>query len=166
MTTRFKKSYDALIKAYFEGTLAKGTCLACACANIIADAQGGKISQLPPDKNGRVNFICDTNNSFWSEIFICGEPTSFVDEPFIESSKQDLLDLTGYSWEEMMLVERAFESTCRLNNTHYGHCTQQEILKDQFNGLSAVVDVLCELDNIPNEDKSFNLKFREHPQLA
>jgi hypothetical protein len=43
MTQRFEKAYNALYNAFMNGTLAKGTCAACAVGNIVADAMGAKI---------------------------------------------------------------------------------------------------------------------------
>lgn len=38
MKTRFNKAIDALVHAYFTGTLAKGDCSFCAVGNIVAGA--------------------------------------------------------------------------------------------------------------------------------
>src|SRR5688572_25109377 len=42
---RFTKAYDSLITAFYDGTLAKCTCLACACGNILLSALG-----IPPTR--------------------------------------------------------------------------------------------------------------------
>ena len=64
MTTRFKNAYDALYKAFMNGTLAKGSCSACAIGNIVSAAQKGTIEII----NNEV--FSSTRSHFWSKIFI------------------------------------------------------------------------------------------------
>lgn len=60
MTERFQKAYDALVNAFFDGTLAKGTCKACAVGNIVGAACGATIKY-----NKRYGeFSSDKDNSF------------------------------------------------------------------------------------------------------
>lgn len=151
-TERFNRAYNALIRAYFEGTLAKGTCAACAVGNICADAIGVKL--IPGD------FANYGDNAQWMWLFHF--------RPSIENMNRAILLIsrTGYSVEEITVIESAFEFGASIAYMRYDEFGEQQILEDQFNGLSAVVDVLCELDNVENTDKALNNEFRNHPKLV
>lgn len=186
MTARFEKAYNALVNAYFEGTLAKGICVACAVGNIVAVGAGARInvSELPW---GDPLYECLYENDFWGTLFSTskGIQRKYVTypngmtfcEPYktlvceeemavISKQREKLLRLTGYSDVELAEVEKAFETNTKIDFTNYKAHTEQEVLEDQFNGLSAAVDVLVRLDNIENENKQYNKKFREHPLLC
>lgn len=51
---RFDKAFAALVAAFFNNTLAKGNCAACAIGNITASANGVKLYQNKED--GKVNY--------------------------------------------------------------------------------------------------------------
>lgn len=176
MATRFEKAYNALIKGYFEGTLAKGTCVACAVGNIIADAQGDAIRRITCSESlygtheGVIaaeyeKFICDNNNTWWSKLFCTGFLGLQYRNRELPIIASKLFDLTGYTDDELAMVEFAFEQNSVIPCTLYEGMDELKVLEDQFNGLSAVVDVLIKLDNIDNEDNKYNKKFREHPKL-
>ena len=104
MTARFKFAYDALCEAFFNGTLAKGTCMACACGNIVAKAAGfqtyvprfGKRTMDPR----MPNWWCNRLISFLEERpFYVDE--GYGENPIIEK-------LTGYNRYEMVEIENAF----------------------------------------------------------
>jgi hypothetical protein len=50
MTQRFKNAIDALVYAFFNDTLAKGTCAACAVGNIVAHGWGKKVASMITSK--------------------------------------------------------------------------------------------------------------------
>ena len=155
-TERFKKAYTALVNAYHNGTLAKGTCQACAVGNIVADAMGAKIF-----KGDFGYFDCDQDNGFWSDMFCSGMTVAFISN----FKAEKLLKLTGYSYVELAKVEKAFEFNCRIEEDDYNIHSEQEILEDQFNGLSAVLDVLLELDDIQDSDNKLRADLQAHPSL-
>lgn len=168
MTQRFERAYNALVKAFFEGTLAKGICAACAVGNIVGDAMGGTVSIAGYYCNCRNKEGDTIDNSFWSYLFCTADGDQRrdfynTDETTI-NTKDRLLTLTGYEAEELARVEYAFETNSLIKYKKYDFYTEQEILEDQYNGLAAVVDVLCELDGMENAT-SYKQKFREHPQL-
>ncbi len=169
MTERFNKAYNALINAYHNDTLAKGTCLACAVGNIIADARNIKL-----EKNSSERVMPISNNideldikvqaiSFWSRAFMTdssGNQTIFSNT--ISSSV--FKELTGYTGYELSKIENVFEKNAKLFYGDYFRHTQKEILEDQFNGLSAVIDVMLELDNeVPITE--YHEKMKNHPKL-
>lgn len=155
MTERFNKAYNSLVNAFYNGTLAKGTCKACAVGNIVADAIGIK-ARVP--KNTEEHITID-DNEYWDAIVF----SSSAHNNKIEGLK--CVIATGYSGQELLLIERAFENNTDINWDEYNKSSEQDILEDQFNGLCAVVDVLLELDNIKPEEH-YKQKFREHPKLV
>lgn len=157
MTQRFEKAYSALVNAYFNGTLVKGMCTACAVGNIVADAQGGVISV----NNG---IRCTTHSNFWGALFATHRDMQVNRISIYPQEADRLLSLTGYTAHELAEVEFAFETNTKIHVNMYEVVCEQFILQDQFNGLCAVVDVLLELDNIT--DNGHKSKFREHPKLV
>lgn len=155
MTERFNKAYDALVKAYFEGTLAAGTCSACAVGNIVAAGQGGTVEKFINYDHAPV-YVCDSDNHFWS-CFLLQAPDKYQD--------LYLKSITDYSWDELAEIESAFEHHTKIKYFFYHEHDEQKVLEDQFNGLCAVVDVMCKLDGI-DSPMEYKDKFREHPQLA
>jgi hypothetical protein len=64
-------------------------------------------------------------------------------------------DVTGYNWQELAMIERAFEG-CEIpvHDPKLGPL-KFNINQDQWmlNGLFAVVDVLCEIHGMNTEEK-------------
>lgn len=165
MTERFQKAYNSLVNAYFNGTLEAGDCTDCAVGNIVWDAQG------LGDRLKKVGYNCSMPKEFlrWNRLFITvnGIQHRMIETESIEIADR-LFEYTGYTADEMKQVEYAFEVNTKIKNNGFevygsGH-TEQEILEDQFNGLSAVVDVLLELDGVEH-NSVYAAKFREHPKL-
>jgi len=166
---RFNRAYNALVKAYFEGTLAKGDCKCCAVGNIVADAEGANL-----ELDDFYNPMCDRDVEWWSYLFFTDRlhnqisrfPHSekageILDHDYLASR---LLRLTGYSEQEMAKIEYAFEINTDIHIDQYLYYTKVEILEDQYKGLAAVVDVMMELDNMA-PDPQYKAKFREHKTL-
>lgn len=181
MTQRFEKAYNSLVKAYFENTLAKGICRACAVGNIVADAQGGTVQKVlvkrqiidwftgkPTREIDKVEFTCNVNNHFWGAAFSTsgGVQSRTRSKEDADKINSELTKLTGYTLDEMAQIEYAFETNTQLQLSFYHNYSEQDILEDQFKGLSAVVDVMVELDGIENDNNRYNNKFREHPALV
>ena len=169
MTKRFEKAFNALSRSYIEGTLAKGVCTACAVGNIVADAQGGKIRSIIMPVTGEIRFTCSTMNEFWSKLFITST-TNILGIRFRKQKSTDpsvsdaeyLEKLTGYTADEMAQVEYAFECNTKIKSDKYHKKDELTILKDQYNGLCAVVDLLLSFDD--EVDTEFKLKLK-HPKL-
>ena len=150
MTQRFEKAYNALLNAFMNDTLAKGTCTACAVGNIVADAMGAKVYSQHSDSS--IVFRCSNNNDWWKEMFITGNDgqriTKISQNSEVKKLRKDILNLTGYTWRELARVEKAFEENTKIRYNKYFDYTPEEIMQDQFNGLMAVMDVLIELEEI------------------
>ena len=163
MTKRFEKAYNALLKAFMDDTLAKGTCTACAVGNIVADAMGTKVVRVSPSY-----FVCNRNNNFWSDLFVTD---AFFNKQKIYNEKSSrakyikarLKKLTGYSWKELAKIEHVFETNTKVSKGFYPLIDEKEIMEDQFNGLMAVLDVMIELDEI-KEGKQYKDAFKKKLQ--
>lgn len=160
MTERFKKAYDSLVRAFFEGTLAKGTCVACACGNIIFDAVG--ITLTKKDVVEASIELTKTAKELWSAKRGYRLGLGY----YAFSDYRDEINAAGYTAKEFAAIENAFEENTWIGATEYRCTTEQEILEDQYKGLCAVVDVLIKLDEIEEGAEEYKQKFREHPKLS
>lgn len=165
MTERFKKSYDSLVRAFFEGTLAKGTCVACACGNIIFDAIGDPVTKedvrlemTMTSASPKVEYV----GMVWSGKRVVDLSTFiFYALPQYENE----VNAAGYTTAEFAQIENAFEASTVWPVLKYKELTEDIILEDQYRGLCAVVDVLMELDGMSQGAEEYKKKFRGHPKL-
>jgi hypothetical protein len=127
-TKRFEDAVTKLYTAFHKGELDAMDCKHCAVGN-----------------------MCD-NNSNWINL----EKFGFGVESRICNQFNNS---TGYSKKELATIEYMFiygGSSLKFDNTiskyevSEGYKTKQEQKELQFKGLCAVVEYLCELDNIPN----------------
>lgn len=166
MTERFKKAYDSLVRAFFEGTLAKGTCVACACGNIIFDAIGDPVTKEDiAIEMGGFSFFRDKGDrakELWSDKRVADLITYTF---HVLPEYRDEINEAGYSADEFAKIETAFESNTIWPITKYWKLTEEQVLEDQYRGLCAVVDVLMELDNMSQGADEYKSEFRKHPKL-
>lgn len=168
MTKRFEFAYNALVQAFFDGTLAKGTCTACAVGNMVAAANDFSIERI--ETEDEIMFECDYTVEQWSNLFFTtsqrqwrrGHATKDEDVKIALS----LIEKTGYSEDELAKIEFAFETHTQILSGIYHKHSEQEILEDQYNGLCAVFEVLCKLDNVEGVDYKAKLQEREGLVLA
>ena len=153
MTTRFKNAIDALVYAFFNDTLAKGTCNACAVGNMVAHGFGKKVDR-------EYNLVCKdgVGNNEWHHAFMTNAHTGYQTIHFENFDKNGVVvccNATGYTALELAMVEKAFEKNTGIHWTNYESHQKDDIMQDQYNGLMAVVDVLCEIEGIedPTEYK-------------
>jgi hypothetical protein len=173
MTERFNKAYNALVTAFFEGTLASGSCIACACGNIIFDAIGEPLTRevfqmevskySPHDYDGEL-----VRNLHHRAGFLWANMRSFHGGSCIIPAKglEKHINESGYSVEEFVEIEKAFETNTKISISRYYNTPEQEILEDQYKGLCAVVDVLITLDEGKEDPDELKKKFRKHPKLV
>lgn len=128
---RFNRAIKALVQAFFKDNLSKGDCKKCAVGN-----------------------ICNGRND-WYEVFMTTDSgVQLIDEHMYFGETKNVIDSTGYRWEELAEIERSFETSTKIHWQEYYRHKKSAIMQDQFNGLMAVVEVLCKLDNIePTEYK-------------
>lgn len=143
MTQRTQEAIDVFLDALNEGTLAKGSCAACAVGNLAAFGMGVKIKKC----NGTNAYYCDVVNGIrndeWSYAF-CTD--SF--EQSIYESKFDLpiFQYFKFTPSELAKIEYAFERNSKINFSDYDNYTKEDIRDDQIKGLEAVVKIMLELD--------------------
>jgi len=139
---RFDEAIKALVKGYFEESLIRGSCAACAVGNIIANAMNEDII-VTKGVTGSVKDYGTWKGGFnilesWFTVF--GSRGMFGEQYILESNyrgvPREQIDSTGYSYKELARVEKAFESKG----------------EDMFTGLMAVVDVLCEIEGKSQEE--------------
>lgn len=155
MKPTFEKTVDILVKAYLNGTLEHGNCAACAVGNIIAASIGANVVAREYSwlRNGA------HISPIWDEVFCssgAGKQVVLPEEYKGWVKKQ--IDTSGYSWQELALIERTFETHSPFEDENYrdgADDADRDIEeKSMFNGLMAVVDVLAEIHGI-------DLKVRE-----
>jgi hypothetical protein len=176
MKATFEHSVSVLTKAYLNNTLAKGSCSACAVGNLIADGLG-----LVLVSHRNCLFWGATNRNpeqAWSDykqtpnwhrtlMVISGQlpaheqPMSTEPVP-IDSEEQ--LRATGYSDQELILIERAFEQASKQASIPltepvvnpadaagvFGESitTTENKERAMYLGLLAVVDVLAQIHGV------------------
>ena len=164
MTPRIQKAIDIFLDAINEGTLAKGTCTACAVGNLVAHGMGAKINYSSGfgyralDPNGRT-----VNNQKWSYFFITyrdgirkggllGRVRSFSEIARFPDL-QEAIDNIGFTLEELSQIEYAFETNTEIAFENYWKNTPEDIRADQIRGLEAVVKVMLKFDEQEDDVK-------------
>lgn len=143
MTTRFKNAIDALVYAFFNDTLGKGHCAACALGNIVAWSHGYKKKHIKDAC--RIPGTMYQSDDWTEAVWHRGQ----------EEDDLLVIEKTGYSSEELDRVETAFEGATRISVLAYHKYSKSEIMEDQYKGLMAVCEVLCDIEGIedPQEYK-------------
>lgn len=175
-TKRFDLAMSGLVGAFFSNTLAKGLCTACAVGNITAKANGIKIISINSDGSfvgtgvaelaakGASMGLSHLKNSAWNSLFFTtenGQTCNFDDTNVSKSQREAmnhgfvLIAPTGYSAAELAQIELAFETASKISHPDYDKHTEDEIKEDQYNGLVAVVDIMCRLDGMTESDAQF-----------
>jgi len=143
MKATFDNTVDILVKAYLNNTLKHGDCTACAVGNILGRrSQWNRLFVTPCD--GPV--ILPQKFAGEGEL-LYGVITSIKIESEFDrqllSESLELISESGYTVQELAMVENAFESAPRGKN-------QDEWM---FNGLMNVVDTLAIIHNIDLSSK-------------
>lgn len=143
---RFDKAIKALVDAFFNETLAKGSCSACAVGNMVAAAYGKEITCFdePESCNGILH-------NEWRFLFMTNTDTNVQYKRWSGGSMdicraEKLIIPTNYLEDELATIEWAFETNTNIKYDVYDAYSRQDIMEDQFKGLMAVVDVLCEIE--------------------
>lgn len=122
-TERFDNAVKKLYNAFHENRLEGNNCQACAVGN-----------------------LCDNDGSWYPFVSSARPSTegSYFDDtqlPLISNvPENDVMIKTGYSGNQLAKIESLFVK----------HSYSDKDKESQFLGLCAVVEYLCELDNIPN----------------
>jgi hypothetical protein len=147
MTERIQKAIDIFLDAINEGTLAKGTCTACAVGNLVAHGKGGEILKNV-GRYGYPTFKCTVENGHWANAFITDSAGQGVyEDMFSNPQVLDNVAATDFTIEELMQIELAFESNTAHCFTDYGKLSPEKVRRDQIKGLAAVVKVMLSFDS-------------------
>lgn len=147
MTPRIQKAIDIFLDAINQGTLAKGSCAACAVGNLVANGIGGKIYKKNNDFDLRFYFDCDKENSYWGRLFYTADGRQrFNEESIFYEKAIENIKATDFTLKELMKIEYAFETNTCIDFNIYNNYSKEEIRKDQIKGLEAVVKVMLEFD--------------------
>ncbi|HEY3405416.1 MAG TPA: hypothetical protein VGK59_18660 [Ohtaekwangia sp.] len=150
MSATFQNTVDILVKAYLNDTLKHQNCHACAVGNIVACNMGFEyVKAVDGDliwKNQPYHASW-AKNTGWSNVFstcVMGRSVSkfFTKEEYTGVAKEQI-DSTGYSLEDLMKIEYAFETA------EFGGGLDEYM----FNGLMKVLDVLADIHGISLESK-------------
>lgn len=159
MTPRIQKAIDIFLDAINEGTLAKGTCTACAVGNLVAHGMGAKIGYTGDgyravDSNGFPVVVSE-----WNRFFVThrdGSRKTSV-RPFSEITMfpelQKAINNIGFTLDELSQIEYAFETNANIKYNEYGMWTPAEVRADQIRGLEAVVKVMLQFDEQEDDVK-------------
>lgn len=155
---KFNETIGILVDAYFKGTLEHMDCAACAVGNIIASKLGCHID-YDPDQKTTMWFRGTTRlEPIWPRLFFTPRPQGKQRKwpKRYRGTIAKQVDASGYSWQELARIERAFESV-----------SPEGITTDEwnFNGLMAVVDVLADIHAIELDAKE-SAKLLFTPPLA
>lgn len=130
----FNHTVGVLVNAYINGTLQHTNCYACAVGNMIAASRGYKFVYAT-DNRGQICWdvtggkYCTSGVAEWFAYLTHRSDNGGVALKEIEA--------TGYSVEEIRMIEAAFEHI-----PGHGEDT------DGYNGLMSVVDVLADIHGI------------------
>jgi len=122
-TKRFDKAVIKLYNAFHKGRLNSNHCGACAVGNIVG-------------------------HGFWSG----GAPSDYIIGVRMVREITINDNVSGYNKKELAGIEYRFIMAVHSSGPTYNgkKGRYNEKKKDHFRGLCAVVEYLCELDNIPN----------------
>lgn len=132
----FDKTIKILVNAYLSNTLVHNNCCACAVGNIIA-------ANMQIKYDPYLKWV--GKQLAWSTVFVTmRSKTEQTQRPWAYTGNaKEQIDATGYTWQELALVESAFERAPLGNNNE----------ERMFNGLMAVVDALCQIHGMTEETK-------------
>jgi hypothetical protein len=142
---KFNNSLSVLVQSYLNDTLEHETCCACAVGNLVAAACGFTYQNRSIGMDGEL--VWDQSFAFphWASAFC-----TYTDDDYqtmalaISDESKDQIDSTGYELCDLAKIEFAFEIGGRIKGTRD---------EKMFNGLMAVVDVLCEIHGMNEEEK-------------
>lgn len=144
----FHKTIGILVNAYLNDTLRHSNCYACAVGNLVAGNLGLKYRYHPVVKNlCWVGVEKYTPGNTWYALIA----EAFLVKSGINKDEANYqISITGYSFDEIKLIEQSFESADESFNND----------EDGYNGLMSVCDTLMQIHEAnPEEIKEAKLLF-------
>jgi len=158
ITPRIERAIDVFLDALNDGTLVKGTCSACAVANLVAKGMGRDINIRTVGRG----FDMDDPNAQW--MLILDESTTNAHKNIAWALQEGRkgVESTDFSINELILIEEAFESEAVLFYYYYDLYPIERVRQDQINGLEAVVKVMMTFDDVKQDvEEVFTNKAKE-----
>lgn len=160
ITPRVSRAIDTFLDAINNGTLVKGTCVACAVGNLVAKGMGATIEVK---KYGRHTMVsCDKDVHSWNIFFQTsngkqsGPACNFIKASYDYVKQGELcVNSTEFTKEELAKIEFTFETNTKIRYDDYHLYADKTIKNDQIKGLSAVIEVMKTFD-----DCNFSIKER------
>lgn len=148
----YKKTVDILYDAYFNDTLHHTRCSACAVGNIVVANMGYK--PAPGESHFWINKEGNLIQTEWYHVFVTNWRNGHqrLNPKNYEGDAKQQIDATGYKWEELAAIEKAFESTRTYDD-------DKEIC--MFNGLVAVLEVLKQIHEVEDNEPEVT-RFKNH----
>lgn len=148
----FNETVAILANAYMKDLLVAGNCCACAVGNIIASRKGYQFTEDVPkniQKPQWLNVPYPGGNPEtgigWGAAFCTTLGSQIINERMLQNEVViDQIKSTGYDWLDLAKIEYAFELSNLRPSVDSDH---------MFNGLMAVVDVLCEIHGMNETEK-------------
>jgi len=160
----YEKTVSILVDAYFNDTLEHGNCYACAVGNIIAANCGYSYESDPLPSEMRIN--TGMGILYWDALIPITENltrpitakrvTEIIKKPQLSIRQEYQLLKTGYSFNELCSIEKAFEDVVDIGSTD----------EYMFNGLMAVIEALDIIHENTDETVTYTAKKRFVKQLA
>jgi hypothetical protein len=143
MTKRIEKAIDIFLDAINNGTLAKGTCVACAVGNLVRTGMGIEInldSNYGDSETWRLGFC--TSNGLQTRI----KKSDF--SSYQLKLYEKAIAATDFTEDELAAIEYAFETNTQITGCSYDNdgYSKKHVRADQIKGLEAVVKVMLEFD--------------------
>ena len=153
LTPRVQRAIDIYLDAINAGTLAKGTCCACAVGNLVAAGMGGEIII---DKDTYVGYFtyCNVDNESWSLLFITkNSGIQKIDVDYLNDyDVKANISATEFKWQELASIENAFENASEISFVDYWKYKKAQIRADQIKGIEAVIKVMMTFDDVIDVD--------------
>lgn len=137
----YQRTTDILFQAYFNDTLKHNDCSKCPVALLILAGGGDKFSYWWDSYYGP-NGIEGLEEA-WSSVFLTRGPIQTIHPENYQGIAKQIIDSTGYTWQDLAKIEFAFESA------PHGMNEDDHV----YNGLVAVLEVLKEIHGISDTEQ-------------
>jgi hypothetical protein len=137
----FSETVDVLVKAYLNDTIEPGNYCGCAVGNLVANSLGIRFNHRGLEYSFGCRLTWDSqehNAGDWYELLRLRRD--------YRTAKQQLSS-TGYSINELILIERSFEQS----SDRYNSLKSED--ERMFSGLMGAVEVLADIHGIDLQTK-------------
>lgn len=146
----FHKTVNILVQAYLNNSLIHCDCSACMVGNLVASNMGIKMS-VAENYFNIIGAEWIGEEPHWHKVFYTQPDTKkqiFKKTSYRGKAKKQI-ESTGYSLKELAKMEYVFETAPGFKTTNYDPQDEEWM----FNGLMAVIDVLCDIHEMNDEAK-------------